>query len=473
MNLIWFRNDLRIHSNVALNAAIMQGPCRAIFLATPAQWQQHDMAGCKQAFINRHVNELGVSLAGMGIELLVINCKNFAGQVSWLTAYCAQHAEATIFANEEIELNENKRDNTLKQLGLPLMLFESDVLVGKGKVLTANGQMFKVFSAFKKSWLAIAKQQNFVATLPRYISDSPTVYQSIEFIEKNHLAEKWPLASMVRSRLLPEFLLDKHQRYSEHRDYFAIKGTSGLSPYLAIGAIGIHEVVSLLLFYYPDVMQDDKHPQFSWLNELIWRDFYRHVLYQWPNLIKGVSFNTRYAGLPWRNDTQAFQAWCNGQTGYPIIDAAMRQLKRTGWMHNRLRMVVASFLTKHLLIDWRWGEQYFMRHLIDGDFSANNGGWQWAAGTGCDAQPYFRIFNPTVQSEKFDPNGEFIRMYVHELSDLPTKHLHFPHHYLKSNALSVDYPSPIVEHKAARLRALAFYKEHVSSQKRVTTIERL
>ena len=192
---------------------------------------------------------------------------------------------------------------------------------------------------------------------------------------------------------------------------------------------------------------------------MIWREFYRHLLFHFPNLCQHKNFNAKYNNLPWPNNAQYIQAWQQGKTGYPIVDAAMRQLNQTGWMHNRLRMIVGSFLTKHLLVDWRLGEQYFMSKLIDGDLAANNGGWQWCAGTGCDAQPYFRIFNPITQSERFDACGDFIRKYVPELTDVPNQYIHFPHDYLATQThYSTMYCSPIVEHKEARSAALAFYQ---------------
>lgn len=191
-----------------------------------------------------------------------------------------------------------------------------------------------------------------------------------------------------------------------------------------------------------------------WLSELIWREFYKHILVAYPQLIKHRAFQADTEAIVWRNNTTEFVAWCEGRTGYPIVDAAMRQLNQTGWMHNRLRMITASFLVKDLQIDWRWGEQYFMSKLIDGEFPANNGGWQWAASTGTDAAPYFRIFNPTTQSEKFDPKGLFLRRYLPELATLNGKMLHWPHPL----PMSVKYFQPVVDHAKARLRTLAMFK---------------
>ena len=214
----------------------------------------------------------------------------------------------------------------------------------------------------------------------------------------------------------------------------------------------------------PNILDKQSGAEFAWLNQIVWRDFYRHLLYHYPNLCKHTNFNQKYDALDWPNNPFLFKAWCEGKTGYPIVDAAMRQLVQTGWMHNRLRMIVASFLTKHLLIDWRIGEAFFAKHLIDYDLANNNGGWQWAAGTGCDAQPYFRIFNPITQSQKFDPEGTFIRKYVPELNRFSNKDIHFPHKVIKSEKLNVYWPA-IVDHKTARQNALDFYKSSETSNK--------
>jgi len=311
--------------------------------------------------------------------------------------------------------------------------------------------MFKVFSPFKKAWLEYIKQTGVgYFAKPQIdevkISDSDTGKSS-----------SWPLVTDIEKHVIPTFFEDKLSAYKDQRDFPNIKGTSGLSPYLAIGALSPRYLMILLLNKHPDILYATETQEFSWLNELIWRDFYRHLMFHQPRLCKHQSFNEKYQNTQWPNQQKLFDAWCQGKTGYPIVDAAMRQLNTTGWMHNRLRMIVASFLTKHLLVDWRWGEKYFMNQLIDGDLAANNGGWQWAASTGCDAQPYFRIFNPILQSQKFDPDGEFIRKYLPQLSDVPNKEIHFPHQYLSKQSEHEYWPA-IVEHKQARLMALEFYK---------------
>jgi deoxyribodipyrimidine photo-lyase len=244
------------------------------------------------------------------------------------------------------------------------------------------------------------------------------------------------------------------QDYQLARDFPAKPGTSGLSAYLVIGVISVQQAIARLQLEAGASLWQEKSGAAVWLSELIWREFYKHILVAYPALIKHQPFQQDTAAIVWGNNQQWFQAWCDGNTGYPIVDAAMRQLNQTGWMHNRLRMIVASFLVKDLQIDWRWGEAYFMSKLIDGDFAANNGGWQWAASTGTDAAPYFRIFNPVTQSERFDPNGDFIRLLLPELSGLNKKQIHWPHPL----PLSVRYAKPVVDHAKARLLTLAMFK---------------
>ncbi len=456
MPLIWFRNDLRIDDNPALTAAInhanaQQLPCHALFISTPQQWQQHHMAAIKIDFIQRHVNQLAQQLAQMGIKLQHIQVSDFAAQQQALIHYCQQHQIQTVYANSEVELNEARRDQQLITQGLKLQLSEADCIIAKGSLTNSQGEMYKVFTPFKKVWLQRLQQSPLKLDSPAPLANISTLEAPaiIQFDGPIICSDKWPLANVVTQQVLPRFLQHKHANYHHDRDYPANKGTSGLSPYLAIGAISAKRVVSELLHHYPALLHEGDQTQLSWLNELAWHDFYRHLVHHFPQLCKGNNFNHKYDALPWPNRMDYFTAWCQGKTGYPIVDAAMRQLVTTGWMHNRLRMIVASFLTKHLLVDWRLGERFFIQHLIDGDLCANNGGWQWSAGTGCDAQPYFRIFNPITQSEKYDPNGHFIRNYLPELENVPLKHLHFPHAYL-ANQAHHDYWPPLVEHKTAR-----------------------
>ncbi|GHE81386.1 deoxyribodipyrimidine photo-lyase [Thalassotalea profundi] len=456
--ILWFRNDLRTHDNPALHYFLANRDSgksnKAFFFVSEKQWKIHDWSPIKIDFIMRHAKALVHELATHNIELELVTVDDFSAQIAYLKHYCQQHNIAAVIANSEVELNERQRDETCISQGIPLTLFEADVIVPKGKVLNQAGKMFKVFTPFKKAWLQYVRQHGF-----DYLGKArhSNIGHSSINDEGVSCSSAWPLATKYETNALSRFLGEKISAYSSNRDIPSIKGTSGISPYLAAGVISPRFVLFSLLNRYPDLLLATDSPEFSWLNEIIWREFYRHLLFHEQRLCKHQCFNEKYQAIHWHNDPILFKAWCEGTTGYPLVDAAMRQLNQTGWMHNRLRMVVASFLTKHLLIDWRLGEKYFMEHLIDGDLASNNGGWQWAASTGCDAQPYFRIFNPIRQSERFDPDGEFIRKYIPELKDVVGKHIHFPHQYIKSNQLNVYWPA-IVDHKEARLKALNFYK---------------
>ncbi|QDP02141.1 deoxyribodipyrimidine photo-lyase [Thalassotalea sp. PS06] len=469
--MYWIRNDLRVHDNPALIQALQQGCTEAVFLSCEKQWQQHHQSPVKTDFIYRHLQLLSKQLADLGVRFRIIEVDDFQGQAHWLKAWQdGQHSKgltAQVFANAELELNERLRDKQIIDSGVSLNLFEADVIISKGLVLTAGGDMYRVFTPFKRAWITHLLNNGFEC-LPKpnpIKGEAPNVNNNdvIDSIEQrrksiNKSSEHWPDASEVLSGPLREWLDNGIHDYGNARDFPAKPATSRLSPHLCIGAISPRLLIRLLMQSYPMILEHQQSSTFVWLNELIWREFYRHLLHAYPNLIKGENFNRQYDTLQWRNDPQEFARWCQGKTGYPIVDAAMRQLNQTGWMHNRLRMIVASFLTKDLLIDWRWGEQYFMEQLIDGDFAANNGGWQWAASTGCDAQPYFRIFNPVRQSQNFDPNGEFIRKYVPELAQIPDRDIHFPHQYLTDNNCENLYESAIVDHKQAREVTLAAYK---------------
>ncbi len=265
----------------------------------------------------------------------------------------------------------------------------------------------------------------------------------------------WPAGEEAASDNLERFLRFRGRHYKQQRDFPNVRGTSELSPYLALGMISYRQCLQAVMSENSGHLADGDAGLTSWVNELIWREFYQHVAVGFPQVCRHQPFQEHTKQLRWRDDDKGFQAWCEGRTGYPIVDAAMRQLVTTGWMHNRLRMVTAMFLSKHLLIDWQRGEAFFMRHLIDGEFCANNGGWQWAASTGTDAAPYFRIFNPTTQSTRFDPEGEFIAHWLPELKSLPKKARHAPPQDMLN---PTDYPAPIVDHKAARQRALDAFK---------------
>lgn len=464
--LLWFRNDLRTNDNPALQHFINQHSgataAKAIFFVSEKQWLDHHWSAIKIDFIKRHVIALVDELALLNIELSLVTVPDFSSQISYLKSYCEDNNISDVFANNELEYNEQQRDKACLANAIPLSLFEADVIVPKGKIVNQAGKMYKVFTPFKRAWITYVRDHGF-----NYLGDiqgsilpntSPVTQEAKTPSSKvDSISRKWPLVKQITEKALPLFYRNKISHYKSVRDIPSIKGTSGISPYLAAGVLSPNYVFNSLLSKYPDILMSSDSEEFCWLSEIIWREFYRHLMFDQQRLCKHQCFNSKYNQVSWPYNEQLFIAWCEGKTGYPLVDAAMRQLNQTGWMHNRLRMVVASFLTKHLLIDWRLGEKYFMQHLIDGDLASNNGGWQWASSTGCDAQPYFRIFNPITQSERFDPKGDFIRKYIPELSELPDKQIHFPHKYIKQRNLSIYWPA-IVDHKEARLDALAFYK---------------
>ncbi|KAF7764594.1 deoxyribodipyrimidine photo-lyase [Pseudoalteromonas citrea] len=459
-SIFWFRRDLRYFGNEALIEATKNGANMALFFVCEKQWRvEHGVAPIQIDLIKRRIDYLGQKLAQVGIELRIISVDMYADIPAKLDAFCKSYQVDYVYANTEYEINEVARDTACMSLGVKLRLFDGDVIAKPGSVLTKSQEMFKVFTPFKKAWLKLFEQTQFI--VPSWPLDQQgkltTVWCKPDSLIGDDSSCKWPVDDESLARIASRFVIEKCAKYHAERDIPGIKGTSGLSPYLAIGAISVKQLIAEVQCHFPDILQTPSKDEFTWINELIWREFYRHLIVAYPNLCKYRNFNSKYDTVVWNDNEELFSAWCRGDTGYPIVDAAMRQLNQTGWMHNRLRMIVASFLTKHLLIDWRKGERYFMEKLIDGDFASNSGGWQWAASTGCDAQPYFRIFNPVTQSKKFDPEGNFIRTYVPELADIPSKYIHFPHDYIASFSSS-NYSPAIVEHKEARQRALDAFK---------------
>ncbi|MFX8624819.1 FAD-binding domain-containing protein, partial [Acinetobacter baumannii] len=266
----------------------------------------------------------------------------------------------------------------------------------------------------------------------------------------------WPVGESYALEQLDQFVEDSVSHYKVERDFPHVHGTSKLSPYLNIGILSVRQCLQALFRNQHGNFHLDNEGQQTWLDELIWREFYQHILFDFPYVSKHLPFKKGTQKIKWNHNPEQLKAWQTGQTGIPIVDAGMRQLLQTGWMHNRVRMITAMFLCKNLLIDWRIGEQWFMQHLIDGDLAANNGGWQWCASTGTDAVPYFRIFNPISQSQKFDPNGDYIRKWVKELAHLDNKSIHDP--YSSKINLSLNYPKPIVDLKETRLKAIETFK---------------
>ena len=368
-----------------------------------------------------------------------------------------RHACATLYFNREYEVNELRRDHAVTEIfegdGREVLAYTDQVVVDVGELRTQTGGWYKVFTPFKRKWCEVVR----AAGPPRVLSrprrqvqldiKSDRVPSTLKGFAGTGRPDLWPEGAAEARKRLKIFVSKRIGDYHHDRDYPALDGTSTLSAYLAIGVISPRQCLHAALEANNNRLDSGKQGIATWITELIWREFYRHVLIGFPHVCRNRPFKRDTDKLPWRHDEEQFAAWCAGQTGFPLVDAGMRQLAQTGWMHNRLRMVVAMFLTKDLFIDWRWGEHYFMQHLVDADFASNNGGWQWSASTGTDAAPYFRVFNPLSQSKRYDSSGSFIRRFVPELAELPAERIHDPH---ARPVADLDYPPPIVDRRRTR-----------------------
>ena len=462
-SLVWFRRDLRDYDHAALYHALKTSKhvyCAFIF-DTEILDQLIDKADRRVEFIWDSVRELKSALQQQGGDLIV----RHGAATTEIPKLALELKVDAVFANRDYEPSAVERDTEVaKQLqsdGIQFHDFKDQVIFEKDEVLTLAGKSFGVFTPYKNA--ALKKLNDFFLRaypVGRYYenlaksesAEMPSL-ESLGFTRTNLASMKLPTGMSGAQQLFADFVERIHQ-YKDARDFPAVKGPSYLSVHLRFGTISIRQLART-------AWQMGGAGAEGWLNELIWRDFYFQILYHHPRVALGHAFKADFDTLPFPNDKTLFQAWCEGKTGYPLVDAAMRQLNQTGWMHNRLRMVAASFLVKDLLIDWRWGERYFAEKLIDFDLSANNGGWQWAASTGCDAQPWFRIFNPITQSEKFDADGKFIRRYIPELANCNNKEIHAPWLIPATRqqelglSIGIDYPQPLVDHATQRLLALA------------------
>lgn len=465
--LVWFRNDLRIADNPALTAACKESgeteghmQVRACFILTPAQWQQHDWSPARVQFVLAHANALAEELAKLGIPLSFIAAEHFSDSVTALENHCREHGVHQLHFNEEYGINERKRDKAVKhrfdELDIKTRKYRDQTVVPVGEILTGQGEPYSVFTPFSRRWRNwIDETQPALYPIPQAQGEviEPERITSIpEGFEDAPPALVETGEDAARSQL-DCFLSEHGGAYKEQRDFPALDGTSQLSPYLANGVLSGRQC--LMAARQAQSMGGNQEGFLTWINEIAWRDFYIHTLYHCPRVSMHRAFKPETEALQWNEPGEHFEAWKTGNTGIPLVDAAMRQLNQTGWMHNRLRMVTAMFLTKNLFIDWRLGEAYFMSKLVDGFLASNNGGWQWSASTGTDAAPYFRVFNPVTQSERFDPKGEFIRKWVPELAKLDNKRIHDPS---KGGVIPGGYPRPIVDLKESRKEAIAKFQ---------------
>jgi deoxyribodipyrimidine photo-lyase len=458
--LHWFRTDLRIRDNTSLLAAAGNGPVIALFIATPQQWQQHDDAPIKIDFWRRNLAVLEQDLSELSIPLLYAMVPAYTDIPALLEDLLPVLGVTALHCNREFPLNEHNRDKAVaaacRSLGITMHLHDDQVLLPPENVCNKSGEPFKVFTPWSRavrSRLDVAgvKSAGIPARQDPPSGMTPAGCVALDDIDwpapEAGWQQLWPAGEKAAQQALAEFCRNRIEAYRESRDLPGINGTSRISHFLAAGVLSIRDCWQQASAFHAGTGID------TWQNELLWRDFYKHVMWHFPRVCRHLPWKQDVSHVPWRHDQEEFGAWCRGETGIPIIDAAMRQLLQTGWMHNRLRMIVAMFLTKHLLIDWHWGERWFMQHLIDGDFAANNGGWQWSASTGTDAVPYFRIFNPLTQSQRFDPEGDFIRQYLPAFASLDGKSIHDP-----GLLAPQGYPMPMIDLAFGRERALNAFR---------------
>ena len=427
VNIVWFRRDLRLSDNAALYHALKsENPVLPIFIFDKNILDRlDDKTDRRVEFIHAALTEMQQQLVTLGSSLQVF----YSTPLEAFEQLISNYKIEKVFTNHDYEQYAIDRDGQINDLlhqhSASLHTFKDQVIFEKDEVTKDDGKPYTVFTPFCNKWKsrltpfhlkAYPTEQYF----NNFYEQSPTAIPTLESIGFKEVDKPFPGKDLNLAIVA---------KYKEQRNFPAIRGTSKLGVHLRFGTVSVREIARL---------SKDKSETF--LNELIWRDFYHSILWQFPHVRKGEAFKREYEQIEWVNNEVDFEKWCEGKTGYPIVDAGMRELNETGYMHNRVRMIVASFLTKHLLIDWRWGQLYFAKKLLDFDYAANNGGWQWAAGSGCDAAPYFRIFNPSLQTEKFDKDLKYIRKWIPELD-------------------SFDYPQPIINHEYARKRVLEVYSK--------------
>lgn len=433
VTVFWFRRDLRLSDNAGLYRALSKHTnVLPIFIFDKTILDKlEDKDDHRVEFIHQYVAKLSNELKALGTSLQVF----YSTPKEAFAQLLQQYRVNAVYTNHDYEPYATRRDEEIKGLvedaNASFNTFKDQVIFEKNEILKDDGKPYTVYTPFSRKWKE--KLNSF------YVKPYPTEKYFANFFKVAKPFEVPTLESMrfvPTGAKFPPTIPDTTivQHYHDTRNLPAIEGTTRISVHLRFGTVSIRQLVAFA----------QAHNQ-TWLNELIWREFFMTILWHFPNVV-GHAFKPQYDNIQWVNNEEHFAAWCEGRTGYPIVDAGMRELNETGFMHNRVRMIVASFLTKHLLIDWRWGEAYFARKLLDFELSANNGNWQWAAGTGCDAAPYFRVFSPQLQTEKFDPKLEYVRRWVPEFDDVFT------------------YPKPIVEHAWARNRALEVYKKGLNKE---------
>ena len=461
-NLFIFSNDLRLEDNAALyNASLSKNGLEALFLFNKDKWQLHYESPLKIKFQLNNLEKIKEELNNLNINLRVLSSK-LDDENKLILEEALKINASKVFINSEYGFNEKQRDENLRKLladnRIDLIEFDTSIINPK-KIVTGAGTYFKVFTPYSRSFREELNKE-YLQCFPAPVKQQTKIGDSDEipnFVLENALKKNalklYEPGEKAAIEILENFFENKISDYKVARDFPAQDSTSKLSVYLSSGIISAKKCVSKLL----EISEDSPGTgEYSWFNEIIWREFYKYIIFHYPRVSMRKSFNEKYDQVEWRDDEEDFVAWTKGETGFPIIDAAMKQLLNTGWMHNRLRMIVAMFLSKNLLIDWKRGEEFFMQNLIDGDHASNVGGWQWSASTGVDAAPYFRIFNPITQSEKFDKEGLFLKHYLPNLEGLSSKEIHNPDIELRKE---LNYPMPITDLSSSRKRAIEVFSK--------------
>ena len=464
--LVWFRSDLRLQDNPALRNAFEQAKnVHAVFIFSNNQLKKHNEANVKIDFLKSNLFLLEDKLDKLNVPLTIIDSDWFNNDASLIEQFIEKKNIKKVFWNNQFGEDEAIRDKLVKILldkkNIDYETYNYQIIYEPGFLKTGQGLPYSVFTPFKRKWIENF-EMDFLDIEYRYETRNNLDYFSnvrdFDFnYKKTHQVnmELWPAGEDEAETRLLRFLNEKAIDYSKNRNDPILDGTSRISPYLALGIISSKKCILEALKINNFEFNSGHIGVTKWIDEIVWREFYKNIMFSFPKVSKGQHFQDYSKAILWRYNEDEFNAWKEGRTGFPIVDAAMRQLLNEGWMHNRLRMVVAMFFTKNMLHDWRLGEAYFMQNLIDGDFASNNGGWQWSSSTGTDAAPYFRIFNPITQSTNFDKEGTFIKKYVPELKDLDKSVIHNPS---IEHRKYCKYPEPILDLKESRLRAIDAFK---------------
>ncbi|WP_425447534.1 cryptochrome/photolyase family protein [Dethiothermospora halolimnae] len=458
-NIFWFRRDLRVHDNIGLYSSTLDhNNVLPIFILDENILDNKDICKKRIDFLFFSLKELNENLKSLGSRLIVRK----GNPLDVLKNLSNEFDIDSIHFNRDYEPYAVHRDKEIWEYfadkNIKIKSYKDSVLHERREILKKDKTPYSVFTYYYRKWSTLKKYP--IYPIPDTLNTPNTYSVDTESLNSGNTLG----GESLGHEILEEFLNNKIINYKKYRDIPYRDITSKLSPHLRFGTISIRTI------YYKSLdllnktkSKDDRDNILAFIRQLAWRDFYFQIIYHHPH-IKDSSYIKKYDKVNWENDKDMFNKWTKGETGYPFVDAGMRQLLKEGWMHNRLRMIVASFLTKDLLIDWRWGEKFFDKHLIDYDLALNNGGWQWAASTGTDPQPYFRIFNPITQSEKYDPHGNYIRKYVPELKNVPDEYIHIPYKMpmeLQQDigcVIGKDYPNPIVDHSLQRKKAITMYK---------------